>query len=59
MVRAWRSADGEMVEVAIENIINVILDHGPIWPWHGKDYLGAVVSINPRIQIYSRTLQGL
>ena len=26
----------------ISKVMEPILEHGPSWPWHGKDYLGAV-----------------
>ncbi|KAL8829170.1 MAG: hypothetical protein Q9191_002164 [Dirinaria sp. TL-2023a] len=38
----WVAESGKNVKPVIEDIIEKILSHGAPWPWHGKDYLGAV-----------------
>ncbi|AEO58594.1 hypothetical protein MYCTH_2306044 [Thermothelomyces thermophilus ATCC 42464] len=43
MVRAWvGEASRELVDPAIAEISNTILNRGPRWRWHGRRYLGAV-----------------
>ena len=43
LVGHWVPESGKIVKPVIENLIHVILSHGPPWPWHGKDYLGKFV----------------
>ena len=40
LVRSWVQESDDIVRPIIEDMIQLILSHGPSWPWHGKDYLG-------------------
>ena len=40
LVRSWVQGSGDIIKPVIEDLVHVILSHGPSWPWHGKDYLG-------------------
>ena len=40
LVRSWVKETDDIVTPIIEDLIQLILSHGPSWPWHGKDYLG-------------------
>ncbi|KAL2128097.1 hypothetical protein VTI74DRAFT_9738 [Chaetomium olivicolor] len=42
MVRRFVPSSNELVDPAIAEISNTILNRGPRWTWHGKRYLGAV-----------------
>ncbi|KAK4188639.1 hypothetical protein QBC35DRAFT_495990 [Podospora australis] len=42
MVRHWVEGSNRLVDPAIAEISNTILNHGPDWKWHGRRYLGAV-----------------
>ncbi|KAL2161795.1 hypothetical protein VTH06DRAFT_7579 [Thermothelomyces fergusii] len=43
MVRAWAGeASRELVDPAVAEVSNAILNRGPRWTWHGRRYLGAV-----------------
>ena len=42
LVRSWVQGSDDMVRPIIEGLIQLILSHGPSWPWHGKDYLGTL-----------------
>lgn len=43
MVRSWvGEASHELLDPAIAEISNTILNRGPRWRWHGRRYLGAV-----------------
>ena len=40
LVRSWVQGSDDMVKPIIKDLIQLILSHGPSWPWHSKDYLG-------------------
>ena len=40
LVRSWVQESDDIVKPIIEDLVQLILAHGPSWPWHGKDYLG-------------------
>lgn len=40
LVRSWVQGSNDIVKPIIEDLVHIILSHGPSWPWHGKDYLG-------------------
>ena len=40
LVRYWVQRVDDMVSPIIEDLVQLLLSHGPSWPWHGKDYLG-------------------
>lgn len=40
LVRSWVQGSDDIVNPIIEDLVSLILSHGPSWPWHGKDYLG-------------------
>ena len=40
LVRYCVQGSDDIVRPIIEDLIQLILSHGPSWPWHGKDYLG-------------------
>lgn len=40
LVRSWVQESDDIVKPIIDNLVQLILSHGPSWPWHGKDYLG-------------------
>ena len=40
LVRSWVQGSDDIVKPIIEDLIQLILSHGPSWLWHGKDYLG-------------------
>ena len=40
LVRSWVSGSEDIVRPVIQDLVQLILSHGPSWPWHGKDYLG-------------------
>ena len=40
LIRFWVQGSDDIVKPTIEELVQIILDHGPSWPWHGKDYLG-------------------
>lgn len=40
LVRFWVQESDDIVNPVIEDLVPLILSHGPSWPWHGKDYLG-------------------
>ena len=40
LVRSWVQGSDDMVKPIIKDLIQLVLSHGPSWPWHGKDYLG-------------------
>ncbi|KAL2257959.1 hypothetical protein VTK26DRAFT_8911 [Humicola hyalothermophila] len=42
MVRHWVAGSNDLVDPAIAEISNTIMNRGPRWTWHGKRYLGAV-----------------
>ncbi|KAL8797138.1 MAG: hypothetical protein Q9195_000605 [Heterodermia aff. obscurata] len=44
LIRAWSPSSGRFMDRLniISEAMQPILDHAPSWPWHGKDYLGAV-----------------
>ncbi len=42
MVRHWVPGSNSLLDPAIAEISNTILNRGPRWEWHGKRYLGAV-----------------
>lgn len=42
MVRHWVPGSNDLVDPAIAEISNTILNRGPHWRWHGRRYLGAV-----------------
>ncbi|KAK4118402.1 hypothetical protein N657DRAFT_583706 [Parathielavia appendiculata] len=42
MVRHWVPGSNDLVDPAISEISNTIMNRGPRWRWHGKRYLGAV-----------------
>ncbi|GAB1319830.1 Abscisic acid ABA receptor [Madurella fahalii] len=42
MVRHWVPGSNGLVDPAIAEISNTILNRGPHWKWHGRRYLGAV-----------------
>ncbi|AEO68585.1 uncharacterized protein THITE_2118147 [Thermothielavioides terrestris NRRL 8126] len=73
MARHWAPASSELVDPAIAEISNTILNRGPRWTWHGRRYLGAVhgdigivtqlvltsPSLAPRLQPVVEALLGL
>ncbi len=42
MVRHWVPGSNGMVDPAIAEVSNTIMNRGPLWRWHGRRYLGAV-----------------
>jgi hypothetical protein len=42
MVRHWVPGSNHLVDPAIAEISNTIMNRGPHWKWHGRRYLGAV-----------------
>jgi lantibiotic modifying enzyme len=42
MVRHWVPGSNSLVDPAIAEISNTIMNRGPRWRWHGRRYLGAV-----------------
>ena len=42
LVRHWVPGSSSLVDPAIAEISNTILNNGPRWKWHGRRYLGAV-----------------
>ena len=40
LVRTWVPGSDDIVRPIIKELIQLIISHGPSWPWHGKDYLG-------------------
>ena len=40
LARQWVPESDKIVKPIIQEVIQEILNHGPSWPWHGKDYLG-------------------
>ncbi|KAL8702947.1 MAG: hypothetical protein Q9201_003876 [Fulgogasparrea decipioides] len=42
LVRHWMPSSAEKMNASIQKIGDRILDDGPRWKWHGKEYLGAV-----------------
>ena len=40
LVRSWVQGSDDIVRQIIQDFVQLILSHGPSWPWHGKDYLG-------------------
>lgn len=42
MVRHWVPGSNDLVDPAIAEISNTIMNRGPHWKWHGRRYLGAV-----------------
>ena len=42
MVRHWVPGSNDLVDPAIAEISNTILNRGSNWTWHGRRYLGAV-----------------
>ena len=40
LVRCWVQGSDDIVRPIIQDLVQLILSHGPSWPWHGKDYLG-------------------
>jgi hypothetical protein len=42
MVRHWVPGSNDLVDPAIAEISNTIMNRGPRWRWHGRRYLGAV-----------------
>ncbi|KAK3323068.1 hypothetical protein B0H66DRAFT_219260 [Apodospora peruviana] len=42
LVRHWVSDSNALVDPAIAEISNTIINNGPHWKWHGRRYLGAV-----------------
>jgi hypothetical protein len=42
MVRHWVRGSEGLVDPAIAEVSNMILNRGPEWRWHGRRYLGAV-----------------
>ncbi|KAL0472920.1 hypothetical protein QR685DRAFT_156467 [Neurospora intermedia] len=42
LVRHWVPGSNKLVDPAIAEITNTILNRGPNWTWHDKRYLGAV-----------------
>ena len=40
MVKSWVKESDEIVDPVIQDLVQLVLSHGPSWPWHGKDYLG-------------------
>ena len=42
MVRRWVPASSDLVDPAIAEISNTIMNRGPLWTWRGRRYLGAV-----------------
>ncbi|KAH6838668.1 hypothetical protein B0I37DRAFT_242671 [Chaetomium sp. MPI-CAGE-AT-0009] len=42
LVRHWVAGSNTLVDPAIVEISNTILNRGPLWKWHGRRYLGAV-----------------
>ena len=40
LVRFWVQESDDIVKPIINDLVQLILSHGPSWPWHGKDYLG-------------------
>jgi len=42
LVRHWVTGSNRLVEPAIYEISNTILNRGPPWKWHDRRYLGAV-----------------
>ena len=54
LVRSWVPKSDDIVEPIIQKVIQLILSHGPSWPWHGKDYLGKWRTTNSASQTLSR-----
>ncbi|KAI4160842.1 MAG: hypothetical protein LQ342_005367 [Letrouitia transgressa] len=42
LVRHWVPSLADRMNICIVRMSQAILSHGPPWPWHGKEYLGAV-----------------
>ncbi|KAL9611166.1 MAG: hypothetical protein Q9167_004188 [Letrouitia subvulpina] len=42
LVRHWVPSYADRMNTCIALMTEAILSHGPPWPWHGKEYLGAV-----------------
>ncbi|KAK3368473.1 hypothetical protein B0H63DRAFT_404016 [Podospora didyma] len=42
IVRHWVPGSNSLVDPAIAEVSNTILNNGPNWIWHGRRYLGAV-----------------
>ncbi|KAL9044116.1 MAG: hypothetical protein Q9214_002723 [Letrouitia sp. 1 TL-2023] len=42
LVRHWVPSVADRMNKCIARMSGAILSHGPPWPWHGKEYLGAV-----------------
>ncbi|KAI4201142.1 MAG: hypothetical protein LQ350_003457 [Teloschistes chrysophthalmus] len=42
LVRHWVPSQKDTVDACIRRIGDCILQNGPSWTWHGKEYLGAV-----------------
>lgn len=40
LVRSWIQGSDDIVDPIITDLVQLILSHGPSWPWHGRDYLG-------------------
>lgn len=40
LVRSWVQGSDDIVSPIVKDLTQLILSHGPSWPWHGKDYLG-------------------
>ncbi|KAL2020041.1 hypothetical protein VTK56DRAFT_8944 [Thermocarpiscus australiensis] len=42
MVRHWVPGSNELLDPAVAEISNTVMNNGPHWRWHGRRYLGAV-----------------
>ncbi|KAL8918444.1 MAG: hypothetical protein Q9208_007350 [Pyrenodesmia sp. 3 TL-2023] len=42
LVRHWVPSSKEALNACVSKVCNRIIDDGPKWEWHGKQYLGAV-----------------
>ncbi|KAL8948004.1 MAG: hypothetical protein Q9222_005772 [Ikaeria aurantiellina] len=42
LVRRWVPSCGQATEAYMQDISDRIIENGPHWKWHGKEYLGAV-----------------
>lgn len=42
LVRHWVPSCKESINASVSKVCNRIIDDGPEWEWHGKQYLGAV-----------------